>query len=139
MVRETDIRLIFEGSDGDNLLNAKTSNTITEPNTNLYYLSNGEKKKIFNANHDYPKQFYITNESGKHEMILFPHIENDQDTARTLIKAGNFPLDTLKVEYEHSKNVIAVYRVWYNGELKWDTTKGTDRKIVVTKSSSQTD
>ncbi|NGP90061.1 hypothetical protein [Fodinibius halophilus] len=137
MVRETDIRIVFENSDGDNLLSGNTSNTITEQNTDLYYLNNGKKEKIFNGNHDYPKQFYITDESREHEMILFPHIKSDQDTARTLIKAGTFAMDTLKVEYEHSQNVIAVHQLWYNGELKWDTNEQTDRKIVVTKSSPE--
>lgn len=118
---------------GSNLLNPKHDHAITEENTTLYYLVEGQKKKVYDESKNFPKGFFITDETGSYEMALFPNIVTGKKTASTLVTFENYPTDTLKVEYVQSDKVTALTKVWYNDQLKWDTNSGK-RIIQVTKS-----
>lgn len=136
-----DVYIKYVNKKGENLLNPAHSHAITEQNTNLYYLINGKKKRVYRPNLDAPKMFVIGNgfdSSGDYEMKLFANTPPDQMTAITYINFKNFPTDTLKVQYESPNSSIAITKVWYNGELRLDLTKRhkgqvSQRVIVVTK------
>jgi hypothetical protein len=120
---QDDVYVKYVNQKGEDLLNPDHAHAITESNTNLYYLINGKKKKIFKGNLDYPKMFRIGNDfiSDYHDyvMVIFANTPRGQNTATTYIAFEDYPTDTLKVQYE-TGNGVAVTKAWYNGKLRYD-------------------
>lgn len=126
---ETLTRIVYLDENGNNLLNPNHENAITETNTSVYYLKDGEKVKRNN-------KFYIAEESGEYVMGVHPNLGSSQETAITYIEPGDFDVDTIKVAYMESNSTIAVTKVWCNSELKWDVDSREDREIQVVKVGS---
>lgn len=123
---ETLTRIVYLDKNGNNLLNPNHEDAITETNTSVYYLKDGEKVKRDN-------KFYIAEESGKYTMGVHPNLGSSQETAVTYIEPGDFDMDTIKVAYSESNSTIAVTKVWYNSELRWDVDDREDRELEVVK------
>lgn len=126
----TDVKIVFVDQQGNNLLNPENQNTITEQNTNLYYLVNGEKQKVFEGTLDCPKQFCIekSESSGTYYMQVFPNIIHGQNETITYIEFSDSSMDTIKVHYEDGRGYTYVTKVWYNHQLRWDN--DADRGIL---------
>jgi|SRR5699024_5162449 len=131
---------------GENLLNPDRTHAITEKNTNLYYLINGKKVKVYEGNLDNPKHFFIKYDSTDYYkdpsmwgylMRVFPNTPDGQDTATTYIVYKDYPTDTLKVQYKRNNGIdVYVTKVWYNGELRWEAGHHRRRVLTITKHRS---
>lgn len=129
---------------GENLLNPAHPHAITEQNTNLYFLVNGKKKKIYKPHLDTPKMFFIANNldsTGEYLMAVNANTLPGQNTAITYIVFKDYPTDTLKIQYK-SINGVALTKAWINGKLRLDKTKMHTSElsklvIVVTKHLSK--
>ena len=119
--RSTDINFSFVDKNGNDLLRSSHSDKITEQNTDLYFLKNGKKQRAFDDNLDHPKHFFISDEkiSNRYFMRVFPNIIDGQETATTYIEFSDASKDTIKVQYKDEPTVVT--KIWYNGELRWDT------------------
>lgn len=70
-------------------------------------------------------------------MEIYPYSPSKQDTATTYIAFKEYPTDTLKMKYQ-IKNGVAVKKIWYNGQLKWDASRNKKRGVlVITKHPSE--
>ncbi|MCW9707491.1 hypothetical protein [Fodinibius salsisoli] len=116
------VDFFFVNEQGEDLLDPDHPNAITEKNTDLYYLEDGERKKVFEGHLDSPKKFSITSEkrSGKNWMRVFTNLIPDQDTTTTYLQFSDFPEDTIRVQYGFTDNSTYIRKIWYNGELKLD-------------------
>lgn len=119
--------MVFRDTSGNNLLNPHHPNAITEQNTDLYYLIDGQKEKVFNGNLDSPKGFHIDkgDDTALYEYFLhlYANTIRGQNTATTYIQFNNDSMDTVKVSYEYSGNSVHLNKVWYNQELRFDPEK----------------
>ncbi len=128
---------------GEDLLNPKHPHAITEQNTNLYYLINGQKKKIYKGNLASPKMFNIGqgfDTTSTYSMQLYANTPDGQHIGITYITFKDYSTDTLKVHYKTTGG-IAVDTVWYNEKLRYDKeiyqqNKYPKELIVVTKQLS---
>lgn len=133
-VKSTNIDFSFVNEDGEDLLNPSHPHAITEQNTDLYYLINGEKEKVFDKNLDYPKHFFIPDEklSDKYFMRVFPNIVKGQKTAISYIQFSDTTMDTIKVEYTDEPGLTVVTKVWYNGALRFNINDKNQENIEYT-------
>ncbi|MEX0858387.1 MAG: hypothetical protein WD016_09575 [Balneolaceae bacterium] len=128
-VIETGFTIAYVDQDENDLLDPAHPNAITEGNTDLYYLINGEMVKQYENHLDHPKKFSVVTEEklfDRYFMHISPNTIEGLDTAITYItylEFENNSLDTIKTQYRRpspSSNSIFVTKIWYNGELRWD-------------------
>lgn len=138
------IDLVYLDQEGQNLLNPGHADAITEANTNLYFLEDGTKRKVFESNLDCPKMFCIWQREvdSVYFMRLFPNVIKGQDTASTYIEFSDGTMDTIKVEYIYdTSSSVHTSKVWYNDELKFnedvDGKNNPYREITIEKRSME--
>ncbi|HKK46562.1 MAG TPA: hypothetical protein VJ964_13640 [Balneolaceae bacterium] len=129
------MNISFVDQNGKDLLNPKQKHAITEQNTDIYYLANGEKKKVFDNNLDHPKHFYIwyAEDLDTYFMTLFPNRafkDNESHSSVTYIKFADGTMDTVKVKAKKA-DIWGVTKVWYNQTLRWDISDQQPRKFTI--------
>lgn len=126
-VVNTSVDIIFIDKNGKELLNPNELNAITEQNTDLYYLINGEKQKIFKGHLECPKMFCINNTKDNNTTVynyimkVFANTIRGQKTATTYLEFEDGSMDTIKVAYVFfgaGNNSVTLTKIWYNGKLK---------------------
>lgn len=136
-VKDTGIDFFFVDENGNDLLDPNSDSAITEENTDLYYLEDGEKERVYESHLDSPKMFFVSDEkrSGNYFMRVFPNIIRGQEKAITYLKFENGVEDTIEAQYVAEDHFTVVGKVWYNGELKWDGDRGEPRIIEMVHSA----
>lgn len=136
---DDDIRMniSFVDETGNDLLNPNHPDAITEQNTDLYYVVDGEKERVFEGHLDHPKQFYIwhAEEQDIYYMTLFPNREFTNNMSTTFIEFADSAMDTIQVEVE-KENVWVCTKVWYNQELKWKIEDDKPRLLSIIKNGN---
>jgi hypothetical protein len=105
---------------------------------NIYYLQKNEQTGEFEAvevaNNQY--SFYVDGETNRFALRVFPNRDFIDGESRTLIEDHRDNIDTLRVRgYNEGRGSIAE-RIWYNGELVWETAPNPPRRyFAIIKSS----
>ena len=128
-----DVSISYVNEEGEDLL---------EPDFfqfyNIYYLQkneeSGEFERVKAANNQY--SFYVDEGTDRFALRVFPNREFVDGNSTTLIEDHRDNIDTLRVQgYNEGRGSIAE-RIWYNGELVWETAPNPPRRyFTITKSS----
>jgi hypothetical protein len=116
---------------GMDLLNPSNPGAFLEWDIKIFYLTNGVKKEVNNANRFNPKNFHISEKAdsqGKFYMTLSPNIAPDEEYPVTYIQWSETDTDTLKCDVFRAPGLESIKNVWINDSLvfKWeDYAKGT--------------
>jgi len=130
------VKISVKNQKGDNLLDPKNSNSYTEEDITVFYLVDGEKKKVFRPNLENSKGFKIYNweNTPGYRMMIFPNDLSEDDIRTTYIQWGENDLDTMKTQIERKENSVWCTKVWWNGELRWEAyPKKTKRYLEIIK------
>ncbi|MDZ7680814.1 MAG: hypothetical protein U5J63_03645 [Fodinibius sp.] len=129
--------ILFVDQNGESLTNPNHPNAITEENTEIYFLEDGSKKKIFKGHLDCPKMFCIEQgPKGKYYFSLHPNTESSNGKRVTYIKFADATWDTVRVQLDSpGSSNKAVTKVWYNQKLRWDASNANpgNRGFTVTR------
>ncbi|MDZ7657788.1 hypothetical protein [Fodinibius sp.] len=128
-----DISISYVNEEGEDLL---------EPDFfrfyNIYYLQKNEDSGEFERIKAGKNQhsFYLDQETNRYALRVFPNREFIDGKSTTLIEDHRDNKDTLRVQgYNEGRGSIAE-RIWYNGELVWETAPNPPRRyFTITKSS----
>ncbi|PAU93311.1 hypothetical protein CK503_12885 [Aliifodinibius salipaludis] len=105
---------------------------------NIYYLQKNEETGKFERVKaaDNQSSFYVDQGTNRYALRVFPNREFIDGKSTTLIEDHRDNIDTLRVQgYNEGRGSIAE-RIWYNGELAWETAPNPPRRyFTVTKSS----
>ena len=131
------ITIFLKSREGNNLLNTINYNST---NFKIYNKINNENIELNNPNMDYPRNFYINNETNPISMKLFLNHSDTEEYPITLIKWNNTDTDTIKTYFrrgiENNTDYEICEKIWLNEILIWDisTLNGvTEREITILK------
>lgn len=120
--------IAFVDSTGQDLLDKETSNYWTEDDLDIYYLKDGEKELVFNANLDMPKNFWIydpdnykgVEDSNCHMELLLSSYLDEDGYSTTYIEFPGGEMDTLRLKGRLTQAGFFGDTLWYNGEFMWE-------------------
>lgn len=98
----------------------------------LFYLINGTAMEVNNSNLDAPKgvRLYEDAENKANIISVSPNTNLQNLKSETVIKIGKEISDTITCEFQKPNEAsLIVTKVWYNGELKWDVSKGSNNEF----------
>ena len=131
------VSFYLKNASGENLLN--TSNYISD-NFRIFNVINGEVQEVNMPQMDYPRNFFINDETTPISMRLFLNHTENEEFPITYIKWNQDDTDTIKADFDRGTtneiDYIICKKIWYNDQLVWDTTTPagiTGREITVTK------
>lgn len=119
----TSYSIFIKDSLGNDLLDPDNG-TISAEDINIYYLQNGEKKRVYNSRYDYPENFRILQtEDGTEQyyLVVFANDEANTDSiSTTYIEFRKEEIDTLEAKITEKPGLFIATTAWYNGVLKVD-------------------
>jgi len=124
-----DIKYLNEN--GENLFDI--SNGFDFSKINAYHKNDGNWEKYFEGNLDYPKGLMLVERKDGTYLRIFPSttiVENNISESK--IEFSENDSDILKTEITKTNSNTIVKKVWYNGELKWESGK-TERLFEIIK------
>ncbi|MBN2732560.1 MAG: hypothetical protein JXR26_09040 [Balneolaceae bacterium] len=129
------IDLSFISKNGEDLLNPDHPEAINLQNITVYYLRDGEKIQVPNANHPNVVSILSPSETtlSRYYLRLFANAIEEQIQAKTLIRFSDGSVDTLNVEYFDEDDLTAPAKVWYNQQLRWTKEANEPPFITITK------
>lgn len=128
-----DVSISYVNAEGEDLLNPENFGVY-----NVFYLQkneeSGEFERVKAGKNQY--SFYVDEETNRYALRVFPNREFIDGKSTTLIEDHRDNFDTLRVQgYNEGRGSIAE-RIWYNGELVWETAPNPPRRyFTITKSS----
>ena len=105
---------------GNDLLNPSKQGALLNQNIKIYYLLDGIKKEINQANYDLPKNFMIYEIDGKYQMRLFLNCSSSVTTNTTYVQWNENDTDTFKTEILNNTKLASITKLWYNDSLVWN-------------------
>jgi len=126
------IEISIKDNLGNDLLNPSTPNAFVENEIKIYYLVDGIKKEVFNANYDHPRNFILFEKAGEYLMGLSPNGDEKEELPVTYIEWNAFESDTIQCHFSRTSNSVVCDKVWYNGALVWDNYSAS-RSIQIVK------
>ena len=134
---DNSVAIFLKSSKGFNLINTSNYNSN---NFKIYYKLNNEVVEIYNPSLDFPRNFYINNETNPISMKLFLNHSSLEANPTTIIKWNNLKTDTIKTYFrrgtENSTDYEICEKIWLNNELVWDITSTsaiTAKEITIIK------
>ncbi|MDX1279507.1 MULTISPECIES: hypothetical protein [Flavobacteriaceae] len=115
------IDITIKDSDGVDLLNPENPNAYLEEDIYLKYLVNGEEQNVYYGHQDHPKNLFIFEHEGTYRIRVFPNTEASEEFPITYIYWSETDRDTIKCAYNRYGNSIVCDKVWFNGDLIWDS------------------
>jgi hypothetical protein len=132
-----EIYIKIENSQGQNLLDTSVVDYFDFSSIKLYYLTDGEKEEVYDANMSLPRNLKLGDVDGEATLIIYTNTDaSDFETEEDGVKCGESiaylelsetVVDTIKTEWEYGGSYFWNTKVWYNGELKSD-----DNEILIT-------
>lgn len=110
------ITLIIKNSEGDNLLNPTTTNSINTSKIKVFYLVDGEKVEYSEAYLAYPKGYRVLEEQNEYKIIIFTDNANASTKETTFIQWSENDEDKIDVLYEKIESSLFISKVWINGQ-----------------------
>jgi len=99
----------------------------------LFYLINGTPIQVYNGNFDDPTKGVRLYEDTENKVNIISVLSNtnlQNLKSETVIKIGKAISDTITCEFQKPNEAsLIVTKVWYNGELKWDISKGSNNEF----------
>ena len=117
-------------SQGQSLLDPSTPNAYLASQIDIYYLIDGEKKRVYNSMMDMPENFSIRPHEITNEylMNLDPNITGRPTTSVTYIQWNEQDTDTITCEFAVSEQSIITTRIIYNRQEVWSVADAPDPK-----------
>lgn len=99
----------------NNLLNPIFSNSYKKEEIRIYFMSNGEKKYIYEPLMDYPNHFFIYDDfnTGDFHIRIFPNDSQEENLPVTLIQWDTSDIDTITCHFRREGYIYCDY-LWYN-------------------------
>ena len=118
---DNSVAIFLKSPEGFNLINTSNYNSN---NFKIYYKLNNEVVEIYNPSLDFPRNFYINNETNPISMKLFLNHSSLEANPTTIIKWNNLETDTIKTYFrrgtENSTDYEICEKIWLNNVLVWD-------------------
>jgi len=127
-----DVSISYVNEQGEDLLE-----TDYFPFYNIYYLQKDEESGNFERVKATKNQysFYIDQGTNRYALRVFPNREFIDGKSTTLIENHRDNIDTLRVQGYNEGRGSTAERIWYNGELVWETAPNPPRRyFTITKS-----
>ncbi|SRX55997.1 hypothetical protein [Aequorivita sp. CIP111184] len=132
-VIDVNVELSLKSTNGEDLLDPNNPNGYKAEDIKLYYLINGEKQEVFDANMDYPRNFFIFKHESEYRIRIFQNLAETEALPITYVEWNNQDTDTLQAEYHRADRLIQVIKTWFNGELKWDVVSNKENFFTIIK------
>ncbi len=117
----TFFEIIVKNSEGEDLLNPDTPNSLNTDKIKLFYLKNGVKEEVYRPTADHPRNYLIfLDTDNQYRMRVFPNDLKSELLPVTYIEWNGNDTDTIMCKIEHSDNAVLLEKLWYNNELKID-------------------
>lgn len=122
--RFVSIAYLNANENNSDLLDPSNPNAIKADDIEIFYLENGEKHRVYNANFDLPKNFKIgkaPNNEYYHLSVAVSTSLDKNNIGTTYIQVNKYNFtDTLTTTIYKSEdgNATRVSKVWYNGVFK---------------------
>jgi hypothetical protein len=120
-VVDTNVDIIIENVNSQNLLLQTTPNFITPDSIKLIYLIDDNMVNVYNPDMDCPRAVCNVTDSGSERIRIFPNDIENEEYPITYIRWENGDLDTLKCHFVRSSNdihsSIICDKVWFNDLL----------------------
>jgi hypothetical protein len=120
-------------SDNEDLLDNTTSNHIIESEIRLFYEENGEVSEVYNANLDYPRNFFIFKHENEYRIRVFLNSTESSEKPITIIQWNENDSDTIETVFERPGNSILKRHVWFNDLKVWDWTLDQEEYYMILK------
>jgi hypothetical protein len=114
------IEISVMDNSGNDLLNPATPNAFVDSEIKIYYLIDGIKKEIYNANYDHPRNFILFEKDGEYRMGLSPNADEKEELPITYIQWKEIDTDTIQCHFSRTSNSVVCDKIWRNGTLVWD-------------------
>ena len=119
----TGFEMIVKNSEGIDLLNPNSPNTLNTNNIKLFYLKNGVSEEVYNPSLDLPRNYMIYLQSdGIYRIRIFPNEIQSEEFPISYIKWNETDIDTIKCKLKYTENAVVLEKVWFNEVFKLDTT-----------------
>ena len=125
-----EINIIIENSQGQNLLDTSVVDYFDFSSIKLYYLTDGVKEEVYDANMSLPRNLDLGDLDGEALLRIFTDTNiSDFETEEDGVKYGESiaylelsetVVDTIKTEWKFTGSLFTNTKIWYNGELKWE-------------------
>lgn len=121
------IQFSVKNEQGVDLLNPSNENSYKESLIDIYWIIDGVKTRIHEANLDCPEFFRIdANENNEYFFTLFLNTNVDENNRSiTYIKWNDIEEDKFECEFRKGENYIIRHKVWYNGLLVYNMEEDT--------------
>lgn len=126
-----DFKVLNESN--DDLLDSNTTDAINIDNIKLFYIIDGQLQEVYDPLMDYPKNFFVFNDSGNYRIRLFLNSDENEELPETIIQWTENEADTIKAEFKRGLNSLLLKNVWVNGELGEFNTDDFSRTITLIK------
>lgn len=131
---DTKVEFSIFNSQNEDLLNPENPNHLNTSNFKVFYIINGEKKEVNQANLDYSRGFKIYKHENEYRIGIFLNSSDSSDKPITEIQWNDGDTDTIEVSYQRTDNGVLQNIIWLNGELIWERGNNTiDPYFVLTK------
>jgi hypothetical protein len=123
----------YEDVNGINLLNS-TDDGYDISEIEVFHKIDGEWKKYYEGNLDYPKGILKSEIDGESYLTIFlSNKTNEEDISETKLKFSEGDEDIIKSIIEKKSGNEIVTKIWYNDELKWPTENSSSRQFTIVK------
>lgn len=117
---EVNLCLSVKSRDSVDLCNPASPGAFTTANTDLFYLANGQYKRVEGQTfHPYAPEnlMFFQHNNGKYQVLIIPSTGvDDRKISSTLVKFGTHVPDTIKVQYEIAGHQGIAVAAWVNGK-----------------------
>lgn len=130
---DTSIDISIKNIDDIDLLNPINENSFNESEIKIFYLINGETIEYYEPELDSPKGFRIYQHQSEYRISIYPNQVISEVFPITYVKWNESTTDTIKCEYDRKNNYIICNKVWFNDELKYSLSSGSERYFEIIK------
>ena len=119
--------ILVTDDQNQNLLDPSTPGYFKPEDIRIYYVKDGQRKDVYQANLDTPRNFRIEQFTSAKEfaMVLYPDEgTRDGEITTTIIQWNDVAADTLECEVHHWDSSVAITRIWNKDELVYDKDNG---------------
>ena len=127
------LELSIIDEDGKDLLNPENPNAIVEGDIKKSYLIDGEIEEVNNPLMDNPRGFRIFKHEHEYRIEFSLNDSESEEYPITYMEWNENDMDTIKCEIEKKSNSTICTKVWFNDELKWESSNQTERFFTIIK------
>lgn len=129
---DTAVKIKYVNENGENLFDIE--NPIQISDIKVFHKINSEWIEYYKGNLDHPKGLMELEINEEKYLGVSVSIIHDADSiSETKLQFANGDEDIIKTGLNLNANNIIVEKVWYNGELKWQTEDKQERNFTIVK------